>query len=115
MGFFWMNFFFEWFLIHACIMYLIIIFFRIGFSYIYPDPYENYFESSEGDLHWRCSLPPSLLIKSKLWLQIRKLVNNLPHAITNNEHFLPYAAYGTMLQRGDVPVTFRGLFFSSIL
>lgn len=82
--------------------------FRNGFSYMYPDPYENHFKQAEGDLFWKSPLSPSLLIKSRIWRSIRKIYKSLPNEITQGKKFLPYLVYGSMLHRGEKPVAFRG-------
>lgn len=80
-----------------------------SYSYLYPDPYENMPEiPNSGNLHWRAFVSPANLIKMRIWKYIRDSYKSLPDDIVQGRRFLPYEATGTLLQRGDFPVAFKG-------
>ena len=85
--------------------YLILCF---SYSYVYPDPYENYYPAVDGNLFWKAAISPSIMIKMRMWKYIRDAYKSLPTEIYQEKRFLPFEANTIMLKRGESPTTFKG-------
>lgn len=62
-----------------------------------------------GNIHWRIRLSPSRFIKNRMWMYLRSVYKSLPADVNHDLRFLPYDVQATMIHRGEIPMSFRGI------
>ena len=88
-------------------------FLTFRYTYVYPDPYEDYHLPSPGNIFWKQPIAPNSLIKTKFWKYIRDVYKSLPgNVYQDEEKYLPYDAHTFMLDRGESPKSFKGVYLS---